>query len=209
MRAWRSSIERTTPRAELYDADYYAQLEPSARASASAIAESVVRRFGVRSVIDVGCGDGTLAESLQRLGVHVVGFDASEAAVCLARARGVDARLFDVETHEPPGVFCDLVVSLEVAEHLRPEAADRLVGLLAGLSNTVLFTAATPGQMGKGHLNEQPLQYWEDRFFASGFLPDVAAACALREEWRLRGVASWYWASVSVFTRACARPGRT
>jgi hypothetical protein len=60
-----------------------------------------------------------------------------------------------------------------VAEHLPPELGDALVAFLGGLGPRVLFTAAAPGQGGQGHINEQPREYWIDRFAACGmqYLP--------------------------------------
>jgi SAM-dependent methyltransferase len=50
-----------------------------------------------RSVLEVGCGEGELAERLQReLDAEVVALDQSERMVELTRARGVDARVGDV-----------------------------------------------------------------------------------------------------------------
>ena len=50
-----------------------------------------------RSVLEVGCGEGELAERLQReLDAEVVAVDQSERMVELTRARGVDARVADV-----------------------------------------------------------------------------------------------------------------
>src|SRR5262249_24288099 len=42
-------------------------------------------------VLEVGCGDGTLAAVLQHKGYQVVAIDASADAVAMARKKGVDA----------------------------------------------------------------------------------------------------------------------
>lgn len=46
-------------------------------------------------ILDLGCGDGTLALELQAAGCSVLAADASPAQVRAARARGLDARLLD------------------------------------------------------------------------------------------------------------------
>src|SRR4051794_1032112 len=46
-------------------------------------------------ILDLGCGDGALTESLIERGARVVGIDASAEMVTAARARGVDARVMD------------------------------------------------------------------------------------------------------------------
>jgi hypothetical protein len=63
----------------------------------------------------------------------------------------------------------DLVISLEVAEHLSQSAADNFVTSLTSHGDIVLFGAATKFQGGTHHLNEQWPQYWIDKFGACGF----------------------------------------
>ena len=82
-----------------------------------------------RSVIDIGCGGGVLAESLTRLGARVTGLDLSEQLLGMARAHAAAQGLTIHYRHvsaedlarEQPGSF-DLVTCLEVLEHVpRPE----------------------------------------------------------------------------------------
>ncbi|QFG68065.1 class I SAM-dependent methyltransferase [Ornithinimicrobium pratense] len=47
----------------------------------------LVREFAATSVLDVGCGTGTLACRLAASGVDVLGFDPAEASVDVARAK--------------------------------------------------------------------------------------------------------------------------
>jgi ubiquinone/menaquinone biosynthesis C-methylase UbiE len=67
---------------------------PDAREVAfDAIAEAAPKRY-----LEVGCGEGELAERVQReLGSEVVALDQSERMVELTAARGVDARVGDVQ----------------------------------------------------------------------------------------------------------------
>jgi SAM-dependent methyltransferase len=44
-------------------------------------------------ILEVGCGNGALAEHLQRAGHDVVALDSSNDAIAIARERGVDARV--------------------------------------------------------------------------------------------------------------------
>jgi SAM-dependent methyltransferase len=70
-------------------------------------------------VLEVGCGPGELAERLVReLGAEVTAVDVSPRMVDLARARGVDARVGDVqELPFEPGSF-DCVVAAWVLFHV-------------------------------------------------------------------------------------------
>ena len=58
----------------------------------------------------------------------------------------------------------DLALCIEVAEHLRAERGDELIEYLCARADSVLFSAAVPGQGGTGHINEQPQSYWHARF---------------------------------------------
>jgi hypothetical protein len=67
------------------------------------------------------------------------------------------------------GQHFDLCCCVEVAEHLREGAAPALVDGLVRLSDTVVFTAAAPGQSGVAHLNLRPKEYWQALFERRGF----------------------------------------
>ncbi|WP_436795046.1 class I SAM-dependent methyltransferase [Actinospongicola halichondriae] len=47
----------------------------------------IVREFGARSVIDIGCGTGTFACLLASQGVDVIGVDPAEASLAVARTK--------------------------------------------------------------------------------------------------------------------------
>jgi SAM-dependent methyltransferase len=199
-RRWRHSA---LPHDAIYTAAYFAWVDETARASADAIVASIVRRFAPKSVIDVGCGTGALLESLTKMGVVSSGLERAEAARALCRQRGLNVRNFDLEhhTYDGPGSF-DLAVCLEVAEHLRAPTGERLVKLLCALANTVVFTAATPGQGGKDHVNEQPYAYWIARFRRCGFALDDSDTRAVRAEWRAAATAEWYYRNALIFRRS-------
>jgi hypothetical protein len=63
----------------------------------------------------------------------------------------------------------DLVESLEVAEHIPEQASDQFIDSLVRHGRLILFSAATPGQGGEHHINEQPPQYWQAKFAARGY----------------------------------------
>ena len=84
-------------------------------------------------LLDIGCGGGLLAEPLARLGAEVVGIDASPANVEVAalhaarsglaidyRQTSAEALAEDLTT---PGARFDVVVNMEVVEHVADAAA--------------------------------------------------------------------------------------
>jgi len=130
--------------------------------SASVVAPIVMEQLAPRSVLDLGCGWG---EWLDALGLEdVVGVDIA------SEREGVVHH--DLTTPLDLGRMFDLVISLETAEHLPEWAAQTYVASIARHTNTVLFSAAVPGQEGLHHVNCQPHEYWHERFYILGF--DVA-----------------------------------
>lgn len=135
---------------------------PEAACSAGRIAGILLEAFpGTSSVVDVGCGAGTLLRAFLDRGVpNVRGLDADWVAADQLAIPRDSFTTVDLERGiGTPGHF-DLAVSLEVAEHLSPSRASSFVAELAGLSDHVLFSAAIPGQGGVGHINEQWQSYW-------------------------------------------------
>jgi hypothetical protein len=110
--------------------------------------------------------------------------DVSRLHVAPGEFRPVDvARPFEL------GRRFDLVQCLEVAEHL-PEAASRvLVASLALHGDVVLFSAAPPGQGGAHHINEQPLEYWIERFAEHGLAAYDAVRPAVKD---VAEIHPWY-----------------
>lgn len=75
-------------------------------------------------ILDVGCGGGLMSEPLARLGARVVGVDASPGNIAAARLHAksqgvaVDYRLGDPTDVLDPGERFDVVLALEVVEHV-------------------------------------------------------------------------------------------
>jgi SAM-dependent methyltransferase len=194
-----SWLERRAAPDELYDERYYADIDPFMLVSAPAISRSLKRELAPRSVIDVGCGAGALLASLEEVGVTCVGFDYAEAALERCRRSGLMARRLDIERDPIPPDRADVVVSTEVAEHLDEQRADRFVELLTTLAPIAVVTAALPGQGGTDHVNEQPNDYWIEKFETRGFALDSDLSTLLRAEWRDAGVESFLYASLMIF----------
>jgi SAM-dependent methyltransferase len=193
-------LERDAVHDDIYDERYFEKIvEPTMQLSARAMAASIARDLSPARAIDVGCGTGVLLTELRVLGIHAMGFELADAAIARCHARGLDVRKLDIE-HDPiPDVRADVVVSTEVAEHLPESCAEKFVDLLAGLADRVLLTAAMPGVDGTDHVNEQPNEYWIDKFERRGRLFDRHTSLAWRDEWEKAGVAHCFWSSAMLF----------
>ncbi|NDW07880.1 bifunctional 2-polyprenyl-6-hydroxyphenol methylase/3-demethylubiquinol 3-O-methyltransferase UbiG [Jiella pacifica] len=80
--------------------------------------------FDGLSVLDIGCGGGLIAEPLARLGASVVGADASETNIEVAKLHAsgsglaIDYRATTAEAIAAGGETFDVVLALEVVEHV-------------------------------------------------------------------------------------------
>lgn len=143
-----------------YDAAFYEEEGRVARQSAAIVLPWLAERCPeIESAIDLGCGTGEWVKAAQDLGWNAVGVDRDVPLNLMVTTLYVASDL-------QWGYTCegfDLAICLEVAEHLPEESAAPLVAGLAE-AGAVLFSAATPGQPGIGHVNCQPHDYWHDRF---------------------------------------------
>jgi hypothetical protein len=129
--------------------------------------------FPFDRVADFGCGIGGWLAAARDLGASEIrGFEGpwiAQADTVIPKENielvSLDKDLLNLSK------YYDLAMSIEVAEHLPPEAADRFVATLVSAADKILFSAAIPGQGGLGHLNEQPLGYWVGKFWAHHYVP--------------------------------------
>ena len=92
-------------------------------------------------------------------------------------------------------------ISMEVGEHLAERFADRYVKLLCSLSENIVFSAATPGQGGDDHINEQQHDYWITKFEREGFEFNQDTSMQWRSEWEQSGVMFWFFQNLMIFQK--------
>ena len=131
--------------------------------------------------------------------VDIVVWDTARGDVTGGTATGAD--VLDVTTADRVPVAADLCTSFEVAEHLPGRHARRFCSILASAAPAVVMTAATPGQGGHLHVNEQEPGYWIDLMRQCGMAYDIESTQALKAAWRGR-VAAHYHDNLLAFRRA-------
>jgi SAM-dependent methyltransferase len=153
-----------------YDPAFFEYINQGSTRSAKRIVPLLIEMASPRSVLDVGCGAGAW---LQQWG-----------ALDFPDWVGVDGDYVDTDNllipadhfhrHDLSRPFSlrrrfDLVCSFEVAEHIAADCAETFVDSLVAHGDVIAFSAATPGQGGEFHVNEQPYDYWRTKFLARGY----------------------------------------
>ena len=79
---------------QVWDPKRYAQEAGFVSALGLPVVELLAPKSGEK-ILDLGCGDGTLALKLMEMGCDVIGVDSSSEFVAAARKKGVNAQCVD------------------------------------------------------------------------------------------------------------------
>jgi 2-polyprenyl-3-methyl-5-hydroxy-6-metoxy-1,4-benzoquinol methylase len=119
--------------------------------------------FKNKKVIDVGCGPGIYVKEIKKYIEDVKGYDIDDRVI--GKPDLYKQSLFDLE--DPS----DLIICLEVAEHIDSDYNDDIVkSIIKNLNKNgiLIWTAAQPGQGGDGHINCQIKDFWKNKFIENG-----------------------------------------
>jgi SAM-dependent methyltransferase len=194
----------------VYDRRFFARQVPW-RHEYDIVADALAARLPFNDVLDLGCGSGFLIARLARHGKAVTGVDGSPDSHIFAAAE-VRHKIMIRDLRQPLDLGrYDLVICSEVAEHLPAAHADTLVASVCrNAVGWVFFTAALPGQGGHGHVNEQPHDYWIDKFRRRGYPFDLPRTMAIRQD--LAGslrLIRWFARNAMLFSAARAETAAT
>ncbi|WP_460546034.1 class I SAM-dependent methyltransferase [Echinicola sediminis] len=168
--------------------------------AAEVIVPLILKVVQPHSILDVGCGIGTWMNTFLKHGIQ---------DVCGVDGDYVDRSL--LKKYIPLGNFIpqdlekafdlqrkfDLVISFEVAEHLKASAAKCFVESLTKHGDLILFSAAVPGQGGQNHVNEQWLSYWSELFAGKGY---TAYEMIRPLIWEDKNIDVWYRQNMVLFS---------
>lgn len=137
--------------------------------------------FQVRSMLDVGCGEGHSARFFLEQGCDILGVEGCPQALADTAIPGqVVGHDFTVGACQPPRPI-DLVWSCEFLEHVESRYEDNILATFAHAQKAILVTHAFPGQDdGHHHVNCRPSRHWIQRIDALGFTCDVALTIQAR-----------------------------
>jgi SAM-dependent methyltransferase len=176
----------------VFDGCYYATScgRPYARndhwlAFFGGIADRIVSDIRPRRVLDAGCALGLLVETLRARDVDAVGVDISAFAID--------------HVYEPIKPFCrqgsiseafsdryDLIVCIEVLEHMPSSDAELAVGNFCTHTEDVLLSTSPSDFREATHINVQPPEYWARLFARHSFYRDLDFDASFITPWAVR-----------------------
>ncbi len=136
------------------------------------MADGIVRDLRPASMLDAGCAMGFLVEALRERGVEAWGIDLSEFAIS-----AVDESVAEFcrvgSLTEPLERRYDLIVCVEVLEHIPPAETGAAIADLCKSTDRLLLST-TPDDFAEAtHLNVQPPEAWSAILAREGFLREV------------------------------------
>ena len=151
----------------------------------SQIADHIVQEIAPRTVLDAGCAMGFLVEALRDRGRQAFGLDLSEYAINNVRE---DIRPFCrvASITDPLPQRYDLVICIEVLEHLPSDQAEQAIDNLCSHSDDILFSSTPDEYKEVTHINVRPPESWAEAFARRGFVRDVDYDPSFIAGWAVR-----------------------
>ena len=136
------------------------------------IADRIIGDLQPRTILDAGCAKGFLVEGFRNRGAEAWGIDISQYAI--------------QEVYDPIKPYCwvgsisepfpqkyDLIVTIEVLEHMPSEMGKQAVANLCAHTDQIIFSSTPFDYKETTHYNVQLPEYWSREFARHGFFRDV------------------------------------
>ena len=128
----------------------------------------IIAELGIKSVIDIGCGEGHSTKYFKEKGCIVLGVEGSKAAIQNSPVKESLIRHDYTKWPFYPDTEFDLAWSCEFVEHVEEKYLNNFLETFKA-SKYVFMTHALPGQGGYHHVNCQPKEYWINNLSEIGF----------------------------------------
>jgi hypothetical protein len=178
---------------------YKYQKELHNESCSTELSKIIFEEFKPIAIFDVGCGLGNFIKDFQNLGCIASGTDGkwvlNQKYLLICDSNSIVVQDLNNPTKLIPEKT-DIVISLEVAEHLEPESSERFINYLCSTGSLVVFSAATPWQGGQGHINEKLSSYWIDLFKENGYEVSNYLRSLL---WDNEDIFPWYRQNILIF----------
>jgi SAM-dependent methyltransferase len=175
-----------------FDAYYYryccgggCQRDRSWLAFFGGVADRIVGDVQPRRVLDAGCAFGFLVEALRERGVEAMGMDISAYAIGNVHP-SIRSYCRQGSITENLDADYDLIVTIEVLEHMPQADAERAIANMCTHTADILFSSSPLDHRELTHVNVQPPEYWAEQFARHGFYRDVDFDASFITPWAVR-----------------------
>ena len=175
----------------------YHQIECEEGPFAKRLANWISTESTALTVLDIGCGPGTYVRALREVGVDAIGIDTDERVS--EQEYLSQQSLFDTKLQ------AQLVLCLEVAEHIDSSLSDDIAASVAGAvepGGMLIWSAAHLGQGGTGHINCQPKSYWHSKLKEAGLERDEETESKLLNYVKAGYHMGWFYLNGMVFRKS-------
>ena len=155
------------------------------------------------SYLDVGCGTGAMVNIARKIGIESYGVDKIPRPDTHIFRHDLN-NFFSLAMHGISEKVA-LVTSFEVGEHIYPDRHDNFCDTIARPvpdRGMLIFTAASPGQAGEGHVGVKHAPYWRAKMHDRGLTYQSYLTSRLRAVLlSLESPLFWLPGNLQVFTR--------
>jgi cyclopropane fatty-acyl-phospholipid synthase-like methyltransferase len=140
--------------------------------------ELAIKKFGVKTMLDIGCGPAGMVELACSMGIDAQGIDGDFEV----ERPNVPVTIHDYEKGPGPlgNLTVDLIWSCEFVEHVYEEFLSNFMQDFQR-GRVVFMTFAPPNTPGHHHVNCNTKEYWIDVFDQYGFDYDDTLTNTLRD----------------------------
>tara|TARA_R110000796_G_scaffold43431_4_gene106753 strand:- start:3466 stop:4071 length:606 start_codon:yes stop_codon:yes gene_type:complete len=145
----------------------------------------ILNNIDFNSVLEFGCGPGYYCKFWSDNDIRYAhGIEPEQMDQSCFINDGCEQFEYNISQQpEPEGILpaYDLIVSIEVMEHIDRIYHNKVFDYFLSKSpRTIIFSAATPGQLGTGHIACREEEDWRNEFLERGMLFDETQTRALR-----------------------------
>jgi GT2 family glycosyltransferase/SAM-dependent methyltransferase len=150
------------------------------------LAELIILDLQPTTILDAGCGSGHLVKALRDRGVEAWGIDSSVTAIQNTLPESQPFCQVGSILQPLPQARYDLIVCINVIEHLSPEDGACGVENLCSYSDDILFSSPPLDFNGLELVNAQPPEYWAALFARFDFMHDFDFDTSFIAPWAMR-----------------------